>query len=101
ISSYGSFYQWYLNGSPVAGATDSSYIALQGGAYAVRITDSLGCSSISNSVTILGISTFYPEEKMMTYPNPADKEFTVYGLQFTVGATIEIYNVLGEKVYSR
>lgn len=34
------------------------------------------------------------------YPNPAANQLTVYGLQVKAGTSIEIYNILGEKVYS-
>ncbi|MGA9751673.1 MAG: hypothetical protein WBS54_07780 [Acidobacteriota bacterium] len=42
-----STYQWYLGGSPVAGATSASYTAIQTGSYTVSYTNSSGCSGTS------------------------------------------------------
>src|SRR6185369_2480466 len=38
ICSHAAGYQWYYNGSAIANATDSFYIAAQWGTYAVQIT---------------------------------------------------------------
>jgi PKD repeat protein len=40
-------YQWQLNGSPISGATASSYSATAAGTYNVIITNSNGCSTTS------------------------------------------------------
>jgi PKD repeat protein len=43
-------YQWYMNGSPVFGAIDSSYTLTQGsGYYQVQISNSFGCSFLTDS----------------------------------------------------
>jgi Secretion system C-terminal sorting domain len=64
-------YQWYLNGTEISGATNSSYTATQNGAYYVVATNDLGCSSTS-AVTdfVVGVIN---ENKNITsiYPNPA------------------------------
>ena len=39
-------YQWYLNGTPLPGASDSFYVAAGGGAYTVRIVNG-ACDSLS------------------------------------------------------
>jgi hypothetical protein len=39
--------QWYLNGSPIAGATDTVYSPLVNGNFEVVVTDSNGCNSAS------------------------------------------------------
>ncbi|MCD6011820.1 MAG: hypothetical protein K0Q79_1682 [Flavipsychrobacter sp.] len=44
-------YQWQLGGSPIAGATNSSYIASIGGTYAVVITNST-CSATSPALVV-------------------------------------------------
>jgi len=77
-SSHGASYQWYLNGSPIVGATDSFYVAHQGGTYAVQITDGIGCSSISNGVVVMGVySPLSEESQVQIYPNPFDEKLTV------------------------
>jgi len=101
ISSHGSYYQWYWNGLPIGGATDSFYVAHQGGTYSVQVTNNLGCTSLSGGVAVTGIySSVSNGLQLQIYPNPAKDEFTVYGLQYNVNATLEVYNVLGEKIYS-
>ena len=45
-------YQWYLDGSILAGETQSSTDAAQSGDYTVVISAGAGCSSTSNSVTV-------------------------------------------------
>ncbi len=48
----GGSYQWLLNGSPINGATQNTYSANQTGSYSVSVTNSSGCSGISNSITV-------------------------------------------------
>jgi hypothetical protein len=45
-------YQWLLNGQPLANAVNSSNISYQPGSYTVKITTSLGCSAVSQPVSI-------------------------------------------------
>ncbi|MDB5284659.1 MAG: Immunoglobulin-like repeat containing protein domain [Bacteroidota bacterium] len=45
-------YQWYLNGSPINGATSSMYIALASGSYSVLVTDTSGCLAQSSNVNV-------------------------------------------------
>ena len=44
-------YQWQLGGTAITGATNSSYVAANGGAYTVVITQT-GCSGTSSATTI-------------------------------------------------
>lgn len=48
----GSNYQWYLNGTPLNGATDSIYSPLISGTYSLIITDTSGCQLISNTLYV-------------------------------------------------
>ena len=49
-------YQWFLNGSPIAGATNQSYAYSSVGNYTVQITDANGCSELSIAYSI-GVPT--------------------------------------------
>jgi len=93
-------YQWYRDGSPVAGATGQCYIVTQSGTYSVQGSDSTGCTSISAGVLFTDIEVEMPY-MVSVYPNPATEQLVVSGLSFEVDATLEIYNVFGEKIYSR
>lgn len=43
-------YQWYLNGNPIAppAGTSNNYVATQSGTYQVLLTNSFGCTALSN-----------------------------------------------------
>jgi len=99
ISSHGSYYQWYLNGSPIGGATDSFYVATQGGTYSVQITNDLGCNSLSGGVVISGVSSLTFRGGLGIYPNPVKETLIISHWPLGVNSAIEIYNVLGEKFY--
>jgi len=98
FSSHGNSYQWYLNGNPITGATDSFYVWHQVGTYSVQMTDSADCSSLSGGIMVT-VQEISGGGRIEVYPNPANNTFTIYDLRFISGATIEIYNVFGEKVY--
>src|SRR5204862_7626955 len=58
-SSAGSGNQWKLNGSPIGGATDTTYSAAASGSYTVTVTDGNGCSSTS-APTVVTVNTLPP-----------------------------------------
>jgi len=97
FSSNGAGYQWYFNGNPISSATDSFYIALQGGTYSVEITDGFGCSSLSGGVTV-GINELQRQNSaFQIYPSPAFDELFIRSSSI-LNSTIALYNVLGEKM---
>ena len=51
------FYQWYLNGSAIYGATSSFYVPVVNGTYTVEVTGGEGCSAASEAVefTVTGV----------------------------------------------
>lgn len=60
-------YQWYFNGNPISGATDSIYTATQAGQYSVEVSNG-PCSDVSTPVqlnlgalkpTIYGLASSY------------------------------------------
>jgi len=78
ISTHCFGYQWYRDGSLIAGATDSFYVATQGGTYSVQGADSLGCTGISNGILITGLSDLTSGETgIKLYPNPVSDELTI------------------------
>lgn len=98
----GSSVQWYLNGSPIAGATSANYTISENGTYTVVITNGNGCSS-SSAATNAELDTSGLEENnlgfgYLLFPNPTHGEFklTVYGL--TEAVNFKIYDVLGKEI---
>lgn len=54
---YWGYYQWYINGSPIAGATSLYYSADSAGSYFVTVENSIGCIESSNTIIIVADST--------------------------------------------
>ena len=65
-------YQWYLNGSPISGATSQTYVATQNGWYSVWISNTSGCQSSSPSVyvSLTGIQSTASAQGIHVSPNP-------------------------------
>ena len=67
-------YQWYLNGSLIAGATNQSYTPSQNGIYVVRITDANGCvymySLGYDFVSTTSVNEAAENNFIHVYPNP-------------------------------
>jgi hypothetical protein len=51
--------QWYLDGNPIAGATNQQYVATAGGDYAVVVTEN-SCSGASSTVTTVTVNPLPP-----------------------------------------
>ncbi len=49
-------YQWLLNGSDIPGATDTTYTAVSGGEYTVRVSNQ-GCSGYSDTLEVTIVSS--------------------------------------------
>ncbi|HKQ08911.1 MAG TPA: ExeM/NucH family extracellular endonuclease [Blastocatellia bacterium] len=58
-SSSASGNQWYLNGSPIGGATGQQYIATANGSYTVTVTAS-GCTSAASNATTVTVNPTPP-----------------------------------------
>lgn len=93
-------YQWLLNGSPIHAATYQYYMATANGNYQVAVSDSIGCTDTSDvySITTAGIPAVKQAGDIRVYPNPTAGEIYFDGIQ--TGNAIEVYNVLGELIYS-
>ncbi len=69
-------YQWFKNYTPIAGATSWFITPTDTGRYAVQVTDSNGCHSISpeyplNQLNTTGIATIQKSD-VLIFPNPAE-----------------------------
>lgn len=87
----GSSFQWYLDGSPLVGATSPTYIASDSGWYNVVVTDSNSCSDSSSgglliqvyslpdvSIAASGDTTFCNGDSVTLSTNPLFNQFQWY-----------------------
>ncbi len=102
LTSYAaSAYQWYLNGSPIAGATSAVYIVTGPGSYRVQVTDIHGCKEFSSPTVIAGINEVTAAIQFNIYPNPLnDNILQVTSNANAIGQTVEVYDAEGRIVYA-
>lgn len=92
-------YQWYRNGTALAGATNRSYSPDQDGRYRVRITDTTGCWSESADYDfVASVAEVATPLTFELIPNPADDEVIVRFVGTTLSATVELYDLLGRRL---
>jgi hypothetical protein len=73
-------YQWRDDSGDLPGATSRSYTATKNGRYAVMVTNSFGCSAVSDTVyvTLVGVEEARAEDfSVDVYPNPSRGVFTL------------------------
>jgi hypothetical protein len=86
------------------GSTTDSIFDQNGGSYTVTVTDGNGCTFSARVVidNTSGIATITNTNGQITiYPNPNNGLFAVKSVGLNGKSIVEIYNVLGEKVYSQ
>lgn len=92
-------YQWYINGSPLAGATSQTCSVTQNGNYTVEITDANGCTALSAAfpVTDTGLDKNVMDAGISIFPNPNNGYFTLR-LPPHENIQIKLCNLLGQTV---
>ena len=106
-------YQWVKWGTPISGATYTSYTVTTNGAYRVAITDSCGTLRFT-PLTQINVSTCRVEEltseqtsqmlEVLLYPNPNDGQFLLELNTFDFSSeeiSVQIFNLLGQMVYQK
>ena len=78
-TSTGVSYQWLLADTAIGGATASTYKPLAVGYYALRVTDSLGCTATSDSfnLVVTGIAPVSADKRAHLLPNPSSWEVVI------------------------
>ncbi|MGB4848238.1 MAG: T9SS type A sorting domain-containing protein, partial [Saprospiraceae bacterium] len=90
-------YQWFLNGQPLAGATNDTLTPTLNGQYTVQVTFDTGCKAFSNPVDIVLSSTFHPSYiPLNIYPVPATDQIFISGINGDY--TYTILDILGKKI---
>ncbi len=67
-------YQWYLDGTLIVDATESSYAPSSSGEYHCVIINDVGCESVSNYIQVIieGIENITSLISFSVYPNPVN-----------------------------
>jgi len=71
------YYQWYLGGVLISGATSQNYTPTASGDYQVEVTNMAGCSTMSGIYTLTSVSI---EDQLLVfnlYPTPAREGFYI------------------------
>lgn len=92
-------YQWFVNGSPVPGATTETYIATTSANFSVQVTDATGCVGTAFIEFTLpdGINDLGVYVPFTVYPNPSEGQFQVK-TEFSESYSILVMNALGQRV---
>jgi hypothetical protein len=93
------YYQWFLNGNIINGATDYFYVAISSGDYNVVATDANGCEveAVINNVVAEVHNAF--DENIVLFPNPVIDELRIKNLELRITyGEISVYNMIGEKI---
>jgi hypothetical protein len=73
-------YQWFLDGLPIDGATNSYLMTNEPGNYAVDVTTDYGCDITSSVLTIVNAVGEHDREGLRLFPNPATEITWLNGL---------------------
>ncbi|MCF8461600.1 MAG: M4 family metallopeptidase [Flavobacteriales bacterium] len=73
----GTGYQWYVDGTPIADATASTYSPTEAGDYTVEVFDDNSCPSISQPFNWITVGIAEQANGLSIYPNPMHSGFTI------------------------
>jgi len=93
-------YQWYLNGVSIAGASFNSYTFTQNGSYTVLLTDTFGCSLMSEPFVVNNVSVqqINQHDFIFIAPNPVSAELLIRSSEKI--DKIKIMDLLGNEIYN-
>lgn len=92
--------QWYFDGSPIGGATDSTYVPTENGNYYTVVTNSYGCTGASNSIDVIGLGIDNtPGSSLAIFPNPSVDVCMIYFPKIE-GGKLRIVNAAGAAEFS-
>ncbi|MEL6862944.1 MAG: PQQ-dependent sugar dehydrogenase [Bacteroidota bacterium] len=95
-------YQWLLDGMPIPGANEASYVVTSNGTYSLMIGDEWGCTQISASIDmVITNTTALPTDfGLRLWPNPFQETLE---LAFTQAPNrtlrFQIWNTLGQLLW--
>jgi hypothetical protein len=94
-----STYQWLQDGTPIAGATNATYVYTSAGTYSVTVTDSNGCSGTADGFTEhpAGVNNISGSTGIAIIPNPTTGMLYISGV---AQGSVKVYNAIGQQVKS-
>lgn len=98
--------QWYFNGFPIPGATESFYASPTPGDYQLEYTNAAGCKTISPVFTYTGVGIVNLGESTINfnmYPNPTSGLLSMeVNLANNTGpVACNVYSMVGKLVHSQ
>lgn len=91
-------YQWYINNSPIPGATDRIYEIANPGSYYVTVSDD-NCLFRSEATIVTSSPDEVFEKPFTIYPNPSTGIFTLKMINdYTGKVEIVVYDLLGNNL---
>lgn len=90
-------YQWYLNDTLIAGATNDTLMPLVDGNYTVQVTDSNGCYKISTPYNHISVGIEETQQlHTVVFPNPFNESTTIlFNKNFNGEYDLLVYNIIG------
>lgn len=93
-------YQWYVNNSAIAGATDRIFEIANPGIYQVTVSDE-NCQFRSKATVVTSLMNKELGGTITIYPNPSSGEFTLKMINaYTGKVELMIYDLLGNNIFS-
>lgn len=98
-------YQWYLNGSPIAGANQQSFLFTEAGNYHVVVPDPSGCVGsplVSNTITIIfGITADQIPEGFSPNGDGINDVFEIQNIDQYPNSSLKVLNRWGSEVFRK
>jgi hypothetical protein len=91
-------YLWFLDGNST-GTTGSFYLYPVDGLYYCILTDSNGCTSISDTILITAINRKSDSRNFSVYPNPTKSLLTISSSKNNPIENIRVFNFLGVELF--
>ncbi len=96
--------QWFLNGQPIAGATDSFHVAMVSGLYSLELTTPQGCVVKTGSLNVIISSVSLPASvyRFSLSPNPANQQLMLeMELEKSEHISISLADTSQRQVYAK
>ena len=97
-------YQWYLDGTLIEGAEDSTFMPLQSGAYTVEVSTVAGCSALADPFTVVIENTLEKAgaPDWTIHPNPFSRTWDFkLDLSRPQNITLEVFQLNGQPVWKQ